>query len=399
MSADTIEARARSLERNPGKDRRGVYSALEMDNDNPLPTSELRGVDGETVAKLLQGAVIAGHDPCEILKRAAIATAVLGDPGAAIDGRALVRLVRQIQSTLDDVYLGFLKRGCRLALETERIICLLHSENLGEALRVSVRFTQAMAPDVGPVITEAHRSGLQHVCRYDTIEGVDRNVLVWIRFVWIYHFFGWLIGRPLSIRGLSVQGPRPVQENGFDRFALFGCPVRYNAPVDALSYDWMDLNHRLVRCSVRDYEAYYAEEPDWFDCGGLEPSCIERTRQAIIEFQREGVWTPTVEAVATRLRTAPRRLRTDLALEGASFQGVRTSLRGELAGAYLIASDMPVQEIGAMLGFSEPGSFSRHFIAWAGMSPTSYRSEKRSDSASVATAIAVMNERRILQAA
>lgn len=277
MPGDTIMARASGSAQSEWTGRGGVFSRQAMQSGAHADSPEPGGLDGETVRKLLQGAVIAGYDPSEILRRAGVGVEVYGDAGATIGGKALVRLVRQIQSTLDDVYLGFLERGCRLALENERIICLLHSANLGEALRVSVRFTQAMAPDVGPVVTEEHGSGLQHVCRYETIPGVDRDVLVWIRFVWIYHFFGWLIGRPLSLRGVSVRGARPIQENGFDRFALFGCPVRYGARLDGLSYDWLDLNQRLARCSVRDYEAYYSEEPDWFDCGARAPSWIERT--------------------------------------------------------------------------------------------------------------------------
>jgi len=79
----------------------------------------------------------------------------------------------------------------------------------------------------------------------------------------------------------------------------------------------------------------------------------------------------------------------------ASFQGIRTRLRGELAGAYLLASDVPVTAIGLALGFSEPGSFSRSSFAWAGMAPSAYRAEYIGDSAKVAAATALLRERRI----
>ena len=74
---------------------------------------------------------------------------------------------------------------------------------------------------------------------------------------------------------------------------------------------------------------------------------------------------------------------------------MRTRLRGELAGAYLVASDIPIQEIGTLLGFSEPGSFTRHFISWAGVSPTTYRAENAADAAISAAATAILNERRV----
>src|SRR6185437_13399939 len=185
---------------------------------------------------------------------AGIDPSTYGDSGCAIDGRALVRLVRTIQFALDDVYLGFFAQNCRLALETERLLSFLHCSTFGEALRVSIRFTAAMSTDVGPGISEEHGTGLQHICKYLTIDGVDRDILVWIRFVWIYHFFSWLLGRPLALRGLSVKAARPVQRNGFDRFALFRCPIQFDAPVDSLSYDWNELTVRPVHNSIKQYE-------------------------------------------------------------------------------------------------------------------------------------------------
>lgn len=353
-----------------------------------------RGLDGKAVRQLLQGAVLRGLDPHDVLRGAAIDPSVYGNSAAGIDGRLLVRLVRHIQRRLDDVYLGFFAQNCRLALETERLLSFLQCATFGEALRVSIRFTDAMSADVGPGITEKHGSGLQHICGYHTVPGLERDILVWIRFVWIYHFFSWLIGRPLALRGLSIRGPAPVQANGFDRFALFGCPVQFNAPVDALSYDWDDLTARLVHNSIREYEDYYASEPDWFAVPDRELSWRARTEQVLIEFQRAGLWSAPIEAAAARLRTRPRRLRHDLAVEGESFQDVRTRLRGEFAAAYLLASDMPITEIGFALGFSEPGSFTRHFCAWAGMTPSVYRAQYSADGARVASATAMLSERR-----
>lgn len=353
------------------------------------------GLDGEAVRHLLQGAVRRGVDPLVLLREAGIDPSVYGNRREGIDGRVLVRLVRCIQFKLDDVYLGFFAQNCRLALETERLLSFLHCTTLGEALRVSIRFTDAMSADVGPDIKEEHGSGLKHICKYQTIAGVNRDIFVWIRFVWIYQLFSWLIGRPLSLRSLSVRGPRPSQENGFDRFALFCCPVQFDAEVDALSYEWGDLTARLVQKSITEYNDYYASEPDWFALPDRGQSWRERTQQVLIDFQRTGLWSVPVEVVAARLRTRPRRLRHDLALEGESFQDMRTRLRGELAAAYLLASDTPITEIGFILGFSEPGSFSRHFCAWAGMSPSAYRTENMKNAVKVSAATVLLNDRRL----
>jgi AraC-like DNA-binding protein len=350
-------------------------------------------LDGIAVKNLLGGAVLKRLDPREILRAAGIDPLVYGDPQAGIDGKELFRLVQQIQEALDDAYIGFLAERCRLALEVERSLSYLHCETFGESLRVSIRFTQALSIDIGPQLVEDGRLGLKHVCTYHTIDGVDRGVFVWLRFVWIYHLFSWLIGRPLNLRGISVREPQPVQANGFDRFALFGCPVEFNAPIDALCYDRSDLRARLVHGTLAEYEEHNRSIPDWFAAPGGQLKWRTQTEHILVDFQRAEQWSAPIEAVAERLHSNPRRLRRDLAREGESFQHIRTRLRGELAAAFLLVTDMPVTSVGYKVGFSEPGSFTRNFVEWAGMTPSQYRGRYRPDSGRTAAATMLLAER------
>ena len=354
--------------------------------------AKFRGLDGVAVERLLRGAVLKGRDPHELLRRAGIDPSVYGNVDDSIDGRDMFRLVEQIREALDDAYLGFLAEGCRLALERERALVYFHCETVGESIRVSIRFTQALSADIGPQLVEED-STPKHVCTYHTIEGVDRDIFVWFRFVWIFHQFSWLGGRPLRLRRICVRASKPVQPNGFDRFALFGCPIHYNAPFDAIYYDREDLSARLVHSSYAEYEEYVASVPDWFatPSGGL--TWRAKTERALLDFQRAEQWSASIHAVADRLRTQPRRLRRDLAREGESFQQIRTRLRGELAAAFLLVTDLPITAVGYRVGFSEPGSFTRNFIEWAGMTPSEYRARHKSDSARLAAASVLLTER------
>jgi AraC-like DNA-binding protein len=110
------------------------------------------------------------------------------------------------------------------------------------------------------------------------------------------------------------------------------------------------------------------------------------------QAQRCGDWSPPIEEIAHRLRANPRRLRRDLAREGESFQQIRVRLRGELAAALLLATDIPVTVIGYKLGFVEPGSFTRSFIGFARMTPSDYRRRYKSDSTRVAAATTLLTE-------
>jgi AraC-like DNA-binding protein len=350
------------------------------------------GLDGIAVQSLLGGAVLHGLDPHALLREAGIDPSVYGSAQGAIDGRDLFRLVRSAQLALDDSFFGFFAERFRLALELERTLTYLHCETFGESIRVSIRFTQALSEDIGPQLIE-DPAGLKHVCVYHTVDGVDRGIFVWLRFVWIFQWFSWLIGRPLRLRGVYVRAARPVQANGFDRFALFGCPIHYDAPVDALYYDRADLGAPLVHRTLAEFEEYNASIPDWLATPVGRSTWRARTEHALVELQRGQLWSASIESVAARLRSNPRRLRRDLAREGENFQHIRTRLRGELAAAYLLATELPITEVGYRVGFSEPSSFTRNFIEWAGMTPSDYRTRYKSDGARVTAATLLLSDR------
>jgi AraC-like DNA-binding protein len=360
---------------------------------DPGVAAPRRGLDGRAIEALLGGAVLKGHDATGLLESAGIDPSVYGDAAASIDGRSYFRLIQQIQLDLDDAFIGFFSEGCRMALETERTRSYLHCSTLGEALRVSIRFTQALSSDIGPRLVEDGNDGVMHVCTYHTIAGLDRDIFVWFRFVWIYHLFSWLIGRSLNLRRIFVRSARPVQPNGFDRFALFHCPIEFGAPIDALVYDRNDLHANLVHGSLAEYEAYNAGAPDWFALPSGDLTWRGRAEQALIQTQRCGDWSAPIEEIACHLRTNPRRLRRDLAREGESFQQIRMRLRGELAAAFLLATDIPVTMVGYKLGFVEAGSFTRSFIGFSGMTPSEYRRQYKPDSTRMAAATTLLAER------
>jgi hypothetical protein len=316
-------------------------SPAERASTPPTRPERVQGLDGLAVEKLLRGAVLKGLDPLTLLREAGIDPAVYGDVNQSIDGRELFRLVRQAQLALDDSFFGFFAEKFRLALELERTLTYLHCETFGESIRVSIRFTQALSEDIGPQLIE-DQGGLNHVVVYHTVEGVDRDIFVWLRFVWIFQWFSWLIGRPLRLRGVCVRGARPVQANGFDRFALFGCPIQYEAEVDALCYDRADLSAPLVHRTLAEFEDYNASIPDWFATPIGRSTWRAQTEHALVELQRSQNWSASIDEVAAILRSRPRQLRRNLAREGEGFQHIRTRLRGELASAYLLATEMTI---------------------------------------------------------
>ena len=62
-----------------------------------------------------------------------------------------------------------------------------------------------------------------------------------------------------------------------------------------------------------------------------------------------------------------------LAEEGTSFGDILQNTRRELAKSYLQESQLSINEIAYLLGFSEHANFSRACKRWFGRAPSEYR--------------------------
>jgi len=99
---------------------------------------------------------------------------------------------------------------------------------------------------------------------------------------------------------------------------------------------------------------------------------IEQVRHQIVA--RPGHF-PDIEYIARKLHMTSRTLRRRLAEEGSSYQQILADVRYELAREYLATSNLPVEEIAALLGYSSPGNFTYAFKRWHGSPPRQYRQE------------------------
>jgi AraC-like DNA-binding protein len=81
----------------------------------------------------------------------------------------------------------------------------------------------------------------------------------------------------------------------------------------------------------------------------------------------------TVGRIAKRLGTSSRTLQRHLADQGASLRAIVEESRLEVARVLLCKTDLRVQEIAVLTGYSTPSGFARAFARWAGLPPRAYR--------------------------
>ncbi|MBT4159809.1 MAG: AraC family transcriptional regulator [Gammaproteobacteria bacterium] len=84
---------------------------------------------------------------------------------------------------------------------------------------------------------------------------------------------------------------------------------------------------------------------------------------------------PKLDAVAKKLSLGARTLRRRLNELGTSYQKILDDVRRELAIEYLQTTNLTVQEIAELLGYSEVTNFRRAFMRWVDLSPYQYRKQ------------------------
>jgi AraC-like DNA-binding protein len=91
---------------------------------------------------------------------------------------------------------------------------------------------------------------------------------------------------------------------------------------------------------------------------------------------------PGIAEVAAELGLSIRTLQRKLKEENTTFQQITDDLNKELALGYIQESRFTISDIAYLLGYAEPGVFTRAFKRWTGENPTEYR-EKNGSGASL----------------
>ena len=162
--------------------------------------------------------------------------------------------------------------------------------------------------------------------------------------------------------------------------AHFGCPIRYGADRNALSFD----RELLDRPTERSDLAYHALIRRFITSARaeLEGGFAEDVRAEVARQMELGHCT--LESVAQSLRLPPRSLQRRLHAEGLSFRDLVDEWRRARALSLVTNTRLPLSEVSDALGYSEQSVFTQAFRRWYGGTPQRYRSQRVAVAASYA---------------
>jgi AraC-like DNA-binding protein len=169
---------------------------------------------------------------------------------------------------------------------------------------------------------------------------------------------------------LKLEMRRPEPPCVADFYGFFRAPIIFDARRDAImlprglvEQPLPTGNRDLARANERVVADYLAR----FDASNLP----DRVRARLVEALPGG--QVDEEQLAQAFNVSRRTLQRRLAEAGTSFTGLLDEARRELALRYIGERRMSIKEVTYMLGFSEPGNFSRAFKRWTGQAPSRFR--------------------------
>ncbi len=163
-------------------------------------------------------------------------------------------------------------------------------------------------------------------------------------------------------REVHLARRAPSERRLYER--CFGAPVRFDCDHNALIFDaaWLSRPVASKAAPSVDLEQVAADHP--LDLPAL-------VRRASVRAILEG--DVSVARLAALIRCNSRTLNRRLASLGTTARAELNRVKIEMAMQLLVATDLPLIEMSALLGYADAAAFSRAFRSGAGTAPSAWR--------------------------
>ncbi|HSQ69028.1 MAG TPA: AraC family transcriptional regulator [Steroidobacteraceae bacterium] len=302
--------------------------------------------------------------------RVGIDLAMLARPGSRYPAERIQQLWALAGEETDDPLFGF-KVGARVrpAMFHALGLGILSSATLLDALYRIERYGHVVSTNGRLVVSEEAsvvrlegRPGERIIM--PTSQSIDAATVAILRLL--------KLGAGSDAAPIAVRLPHGDQGRPAAYRELLGCPVEFDAPAAAITFD-----AQVARQPILTGNAELAAETDRLAAAyldSLQPDSVaSRVRQLLVKSMPAG--RTSQEQIAQRLSQSASTLGRRLRSEGTNYQAVLDSTRRDMALQYLRDGRHSLAEIAFLVGFSDQANFTRAFRRWTGRTPRDLRSE------------------------
>lgn len=303
----------------------------------------------------------------EALSKVGIDPAQLTADEGRVPASQYARLWRLLARRCDDEFFGMDPR--KLKSGSLAFLCrsAMAQPTLAAALDTGLSFLSLMLEKLPAQLV--HQQSLAEIVLLED-DAEPRRAFTYFTYWMIVHGVAcWLAGRRIPILAIELRCAEPDFTD--DYRVMFSENLRFERPRTRMifSADCLDLP---IKRSAEELKRFLAQAPANILVKYRDPdSLASRIKQDLRQLPAEQ-W-PETEALAQQLCISASTLRRRLAEEGQTYQGLKDSVRKELAITWLAEPSISFVEIAARLGFADASSFYKAFRKWSGSNPGHYR--------------------------
>jgi AraC-like DNA-binding protein len=310
----------------------------------------------------------AGVDPARLLERHGIEPRSVRDPDSFLDCRSVVDLLEDCGSRFNDPLFG-LKLAERQAPEVYGCVAALcrSAATLGEAVEAWVEYLPVVHSPEAQMELRVGRDTAELCWGTRTDLGVNdqANYQAFVLNTQMLRALGGPRFKASYARLATDVRPKDIPEIE----ARLGCAVRGRAEVNAIAFPTEALRRPVAtsnRLLFRLVGGYLARVKAASRIG-----LVDRVEDYVRGALPSGGCS--IENCAEKLGISVRTLQAQLARHGVRFSELLERRRIELAKEHLRAEALSLDEVAALLGYSEQTSFGRAFKRWTGSTPQRFR--------------------------
>ena len=304
-----------------------------------------------------------------LLREAKLDERQVQDPDSRIPLTAVARLWRAVTNHSPDPAIG-LRFGADARVRDFGLVgyTMAFSSTLGSALRRLVHYSRIVSD---ALVVSLETEGEATWLRLDVQPALRAfRPAVDARLAAVLSACREITGVPIAPLAVQLPYRRPAEVKDYETF--FAAPLEFGALATAFLLRNEDLARRVAVAdpTLTGYLDRLADQV--LATLGSERTVRDRVRRVLWSELAETV--PNLDGVAKALGVSARTLQRQLREEQATFAGVLTELRRELAPSLLRDGRLAVSEVAFLLGYEDPSAFQRAFRRWFGRSPRAFRS-------------------------
>ena len=334
----------------------------------PLPMSEKDTISIHLVREALLQSCVPGAATAEALSKVGIAPALLQQPAARVPAAAYARLWRLLARRCDDEFFGMDPRKLKSGSLAFLCRAAIAQPSLAAGLETGLGFLSLMLEHLPAQLVR--QQSLAEIVLLEPNAEPNRAFTYFTYWMIVHGVACWLAGRRIPILAIELRCPPP--DFCDDYRVMFSDNLRFDRPRTRMIFSAECLDLPIKR-TPRELQRFLARAPANILVKYRDPDSLAMRIKHDLRQMPPDTW-PETEGLAAVHCISASTLRRRLAEEGQTYQGLKDSVRKELAIVWLAEPQIGFAEIAERLGFADTSSFYKAFRKWAGSNPGHYRS-------------------------